>query len=262
MNQELEKVHDWFRINKLSLNIKKTNYVLFCSHRKKVILPKETITLNDIPIPQATSVKFLGVFVDQHLTWNDHIENISSKIAKSIGILSRVAYLLPTHIRISLYYSIIHPYFSYCNMIWASNYPARLKRLIVLQNRALRIIVNQARHSSTYLSTDLAFQDTHILKLEQLTILQTSEFMHKYTNNQLPSSFNNYFKTTSQSNPYPVRSSANYRPIYSRTNTRRFSIKSAGPKIWNSIPNDIRYLTSFHLFKRRLRAYLIANGTF
>src|SRR5688572_18598556 len=89
-------------------------------------------------------------------------------------------------------------------MIWASNYSARLKRLIVLQNRALRIIVNQARHSSTHLPTDLAFQDTHILKLERIAIQQTSEFMHKYTNNQLPSSFNNIITSNLRLNLIPI----------------------------------------------------------
>jgi len=127
MNKELEHVNDWFKANKLSLNATKTNYIFFSSNRKR--FPKEAgiVSINNVPIP---STKFLGVYVDQSLKWNDHIEKISAKLARNIGIISRVAYLLPEHIRTSLYYSMIDPYLSYCNVIWASNYHFRLKGAI------------------------------------------------------------------------------------------------------------------------------------
>ena len=89
-----------------------------------------------------STTKFLGVYLDRYLTWNYRTDQIASKVAKNIGILSRISYLLPSNnIRINLYYTMIHPYLPYCNLVWASNYQARLKRLIVLQNRAIIVIV-------------------------------------------------------------------------------------------------------------------------
>src|SRR5688572_14836478 len=66
--------------------------------------------------------------------------------------------------------------------------------------------------------------------------------------------FNNYFTTTSILNPYPVRSAANVRVAFARTNSRMFSIKCVGPRTWNDIPLTIRNLTNISLFKIRLRS--------
>ena len=189
LNLELVHVNDWFAANKLSLNIKKTNYILFSSHRKKLPLTEIPLLINNTPVPRVTSIKFLGVLIDSHLTWNDHIHSISKKIAKSLGILSRVAYLLPLNIRKNLYYTMIYPYLNYCNIIWASNYPSRLKRLTILQNRAVRFIIGYP----SLCRVDFAYKQLGLLKLKLITLYQISEFMFKYSRNQLPPVFNKYF---------------------------------------------------------------------
>ena len=92
---------------------------------------KFSLLIDNIPLTQLKSSKFLGIYVDEHLTWNEHINNnISIKMAKSIRVIFRIAYLL-SDIRLNL----IHPYLSYCNIVWPSNYTSRLKRLSVLQRR-------------------------------------------------------------------------------------------------------------------------------
>ena len=121
VNLELTLISQWFLANRLTLNVEKTNFINFKSHRK--IKPVNlALTLEGSPIRQVDSTKFLGVFLDQHLSWKTHINYISQKIAKNIGIISRIAYLLPRTIRLNLYYSLILPYLNYCNLIWASNY--------------------------------------------------------------------------------------------------------------------------------------------
>src|SRR6218665_3692515 len=83
------------------------------------------------------------------------------------------------------------------------------------------------------------------LRGEQITLFQAGELLYKHASGQLPSVFVNYFTPISQMNPYNLRSSGNYRPVYSRTNTRKFSIKHIGPRAWKSIPLDIRSSLSF-----------------
>src|ERR1043165_4639117 len=132
INNELKLVNNWFSANRLTLNIDKTNFILFRSHRK--ITPIDiTLEMAGSPLSQVESVKFLGVTVDSHLSWRDHINSIAQKIAKSIGILNRISHLLPEAAKLNLYYSLILPYLSYCNMIWASNYDSRINKLIILQ---------------------------------------------------------------------------------------------------------------------------------
>jgi hypothetical protein len=253
INNELKSVTDWFKANKLSLNLNKTNYILFSSHRKPIPHQTGTVLIDNILIPQVKSVKFLGVYVDQHMTWTDHIHQISLKVAKNIGILSRLAYLLPTKVLLTLYYSLIYPYLSYCNMIWASNYSSRLDRIKILQKRIVRIIMRLPYSSHTA----QAFRQLGILRIDEINRLQISEFMHRYTYKTLPVAYANYFNLTSDFHSYNTRNLNTYRSEFARTNLRKFSIKSIGPHTWNSLPCEFRYISNLNLFKKQLKLWLI-----
>ena len=98
-NSELDKVADWFQLNKLTLNLDKTNFILFRSYKKSLPDSYPNLCIMGTPITQVQSFKFLGVYVDQHLSWKDHniiIFNISIKIAKNLGILTRISRILPS----------------------------------------------------------------------------------------------------------------------------------------------------------------------
>src|SRR6218665_111466 len=130
------------------------------------------VVINGVSITQVITTKFLRVYVDQHLTWKEHIKNISNKIAKNAGIIARSSYLLLQTIRIKLYYSLIFPYLTYCNVVWASNYESRLSRLVILQKRAIRVV---ARVSSRE-HTGPIFSRLKILNIEQIKTFQVGEF--------------------------------------------------------------------------------------
>src|SRR6218665_2124525 len=98
VNEELKLIAQWFHANKLSLNFEKTNYILFKSPRKKCPTELPRISIEGTQITQVVSTKFLGVYIDQHLSWKEHIKNISIKIAKNIGTLSRISLLVPPSI--------------------------------------------------------------------------------------------------------------------------------------------------------------------
>src|SRR6218665_2483020 len=127
----------------------------FRSQRKPTSSNTLTLHINNAEIPNVSSTKFLGILVDQFLTWYDHISNITSKVSRNLGILSRITYLLPQHIRKNLYYTMIHPYIhvSYCNIVWASDYPTKLLKLHSLQNRAVRMVFGP----TCRLATDLMY---------------------------------------------------------------------------------------------------------
>jgi hypothetical protein len=92
--------------NRLALNIEKTNFVVFHSPKKK---PHKvlSICIDNQSIREATSVKYLGVLIDSTLSWRPHISELSKKIAKSVGIISKLRHYLNTDILISIYYSLI-----------------------------------------------------------------------------------------------------------------------------------------------------------
>ena len=101
INQELNKLSEWFKANRLSLNVKKTNYIIF---GKKIaqILPIPKIIIDGVIVDRAVSTKFLGVIIDETLCWKEHVLAVSNKVSRGIGILTRVKYILPRDVLIIL----------------------------------------------------------------------------------------------------------------------------------------------------------------
>ncbi len=245
----------WFKANKLSLNLAKTNYIIFRNKGKSP--PNLTIRLSGTLISQVNQTKFLGLYIDEALTWANHITHISSKISKSIGIIRKLSHIVPNHVLITLYNTLVTPYLNYCNIIWASNYSTRLKPLEILQKRVIRILCTADRLAST----SSLFKRLHILKLQDINTLHIALFMYKYHHHLLPSSFDNYFVLSSHVHGHFTRSSTknNYYLPTVNTNIGKFSIKFAGPSVWNNIPTRIKSLVSLASVKHTLKDSLINN---
>ena len=189
MNTELTHITDWFRANKLSLNASKTNYMLFSPK-----LPSHTnkITIDNNNISQVHTTKFLGITIDDKLTWNHHINNVTMKASHATGTIYRVRQHLPYHTLKSLYNTLVLPHLSYCNIIWASNYQSRLTSLNTTQKWAIRTITNSPRGTHT----SPLFYLLHTLKITDINQLQTALFMFDFKHNNLPPNFKDYFTTS------------------------------------------------------------------
>ena len=139
INYELSLVNDWLQINKLSLNVDKTKYMIFHNRQKHVSLYKQlTLQFNGMSINRTENFNFLGIVINEQLTWNSHITHLSSKINTVVGMLHRLKHQLPTKILKMIYNSLILSRLHYGNIIWGGQ-PASL---IKLNKKALRAIAN------------------------------------------------------------------------------------------------------------------------
>ena len=143
LNSELEEIVKWLTINKLSLNVNKTQCMVFTRKREK---RKVNIKIEDQNIEQVSKTKFLGVIIDEQLNWKEHILYISNKISKAIGVIIK-ARPLGKKALLSLYYSMIYPYLTYCCQIWGATYLYNIDMLHRLQKKAIRIICSKNRFS-------------------------------------------------------------------------------------------------------------------
>ena len=171
INRKLTNVNMWFRANKLSLNIEKTNFMLFCSKNKnKSYSIQPSINgLNINTLTHVASTKFLGIIIDDKLNWSLHINYVASKISKNIGVISKIGSFVDGKILIMLYYSLIYPYLTYCNIAWASNYPSKFIPLLTLQKRIIRIMfrLHPRAHTKDY------FISNGFLNIYQINKFQT-----------------------------------------------------------------------------------------
>lgn len=254
VNKELEVISTWFKANKLSLNLAKTCFILFRGCRKPAPQESLEIRMDKKEIVQTDSTKFLGVYVDKHLGWNEHISHISKKLAKNISVLSRIKHCLTKPVLRQLYYTLFFPYLSYCNICWGSNYSSRLKRLETLHKRAIRVTCLLGWTDST----KLIFKEYNILKLVDITKYQIGLFMYRYHYRLLPALFDEYFLKGDAVHSHDTRASHKYRTPGARTRMRQFSIKYSGPPLWESLPPDLRNILVMAHFKTELRQYLLS----
>ena len=128
------------------------------------LLPKVNLSIDGHAIDKTDKTKFLGIIIDNKLNWSKHIAYISGKIARGIGVIIKARKCLPKQSLITLYYSFIYPYLTYCNQVWGNACASHLNKLIILQKRAVRIIagVNPREH------TDPLFIKLKILKLSEI----------------------------------------------------------------------------------------------
>ena len=117
INHELNKVNHWLCVNKLSLNPQKTKYIVF-RNKNKIIENSIEVKLQNCLIEQVQNFNFLGITINQHLTWNDHIGVISNKILRSITILNRLKHYLPVYTLKVLYNSLILSQLTYGILAW------------------------------------------------------------------------------------------------------------------------------------------------
>ena len=247
INEELIKLTDWLRANKLSLNISKSKYMLISSSNKlKVNLD---IKIGNISLKQSEFVKYLGIYIDHNLTWKAHINYISKKISKSIGIISKLRHYVDLPTIKQVYYSLVYPYLQYGISVWGNTYKTRLSHLNKLNNKAIRIMT----FSHFQAHAPPLFRDLHILQLSDINYLYLALFMHNYVNKNLPEAFNDYATPASDMHNYNTRhASKNLFVLPSSTNYGKFSVKLRGITIWNGLPNDIRKY-SYSKFKKYIK---------
>ena len=203
VNSELSKIIQWFNVHKLSLNRDKTKYTLFHKVRQKdnISLKLPSLFINDKEIKRVASIKFLGIMLDEHLTWRNHITTTENKISKNLGLFYKAKRVLNMNALKSLYFSFSHSYLNYGNIVWASVTQTKFKKLASKQKQAIRIFENQncnIKDSMTKMK---------ILNIYKLNIYQVLNFMYRIKTNTAPIFFYNNFNEINHS--YPTRFSNN-----------------------------------------------------
>ena len=131
---EIRLVLKYCAINKLSVNFKKTNYILIASSKKKV-------HINIHNIDCKSYIKCLGIYLDEHLQWESQIPGVNNKLAKNVGIINKLGHYLDFHVLKQLYYTLIYPYFNYGLASWGAAYKTRSNKICTEQNRCIRSMV-------------------------------------------------------------------------------------------------------------------------
>ena len=176
INSELACINDWLKCNKLSLNITKCKYMIFHMPQKRI--NQLQLNIENTAIDRVKDFNFLGLTINEHLNWKSHIDKLSNKISKTMGVLNKLKHFVPINARIMIYNSLVLSHLNYCILAWGY----RCERITKLQKRIVRILSISKYNAHT----EPIFKRIGLLKVNDILTLQELKFYYKYENNLLP----------------------------------------------------------------------------
>lgn len=249
-NYCIDILNNWFIANRLHLNVDKTNIMTFPRTKASDICVK----LNGMSIEKVECCRYLGIFIDDKLTWSHHIDIIYKKLMKYVGIFYKIRCKLPLPILKNIYFAFVHPYILYGIEIYANTHNIHLKKLITLNNKLLRILQNKPLKfpiNELYLNFDtLAIPELHTQQL----LLLVHKFLHH--THLLPSVCASYFTLNSSVHLHNTRMAENLHLISVAKDFGKRSVKYKASKMWNELPKALTDFCSVKQFNIRLKAFL------
>ena len=211
-----------------------------------------SLYLNDRVLKRVDKFKYLGIILDENLSFREHVKTMSLKISRNVGILSRLRHVFPRNILKTIYFSFVNPYFLYCVSVWASTFPSTFQPLQTLQNKALRLMFNVNNRSSV----SHLYGSSGFLSVHQHHFIAISNICHNYVFGQLSLNFPRLFPTNSQFHNYPTSHSSDFSFEIRATVRSGFSLCHIGPKVWNLIPIVVRNCNDRNKFLKLLRNHV------
>jgi hypothetical protein len=260
LNKDLALLYDWLCANRLSLNVDKTEFIVFRPQQHKIGL-RITLKLHNTKLFESAKIKYLGLILDNKLNWKAHITELSKKLSRGVGLLYKVRHFCPTYVLRSLYFSLFNSHFSYGLAVWGNANRIYTDKIRSLQKRAIKAINSSLNED---IDTDRIFYDLKILTLDHQLEIQLSSLMWDYDHNTLPNSLQDCFKKSNLVHNYNTRFSSKGKLHYSKVRTVKHGIKSfkhQGVTILNKLKDQQIYLSTDvkSKFLKELKSLLLSE---
>ena len=239
IEDDLSKISDWFRANKLALNESKTKLMIFHTQLNK---PPDDfqIILNNVELERVDSTKFLGVLIQENLQWNTHINYICNKVSKATAILAKLKHYLPKYVLLLIYNSLCLSHIMYALSVWGGAPISAIGRLNKIHKKGIRHVCN-AKYNA---HTEPLFKRENILQLHDLFKLQCVKIMykkiqktlHSYHSSKLTTNFEITQKHTRQKENININRQNNIGKI----NSINYKVGTS----WNELDPDVKKYAS------------------
>ena len=245
MNQELSKISEWLSANRLSLNVGKSK-LLYFTNNNRTVLQNINIKINDQILAEVSSAKYLGVYIDNKLQWDSHINAIKLRLSKGASILAKIRHYVPKSVLRSLYFTFINSHIDYNLLNWGIAPLANIEMISKKTRKAIRLISFKPYDEEAI----PLFKQHTILPLEETFLLKQAKFMWKMQNELLPPSLTRNFKFNNR-NQLALS--------HNRLDISAKHITYAGPRLWTAIPADIQSKLTPRSFSISMKNFLVEN---
>ena len=240
--EETQAAIAWFSSNMMEANPQKFQALFLKSDRSET--DRDSIQVNDFEIVSETNVKLLGVKLDEHLNFNEHIKDVSRKAGAQLNVLNRLSKYLDFEGRMCIFRCFILSQFNYCALVWHFCGQVNSNKLERIQYRALRFVFMD--FCSSY---DELLNRANLTSLEVGRKRMLLKEVYKATNGMSPEILRDLF--SKKECKYNLRSRNNLEVLHCRTNKYGLNrISSYGAKLWNSLPEKAKNVKDYNSFCR------------
>ena len=258
LNKDIKNVHRWLTANKLSLNMKKTEFMIIGSrHRLTTIENSPVLTLGGNNVKRVFQKKSLGMILDEQLKWDKHNDKQCKIISNNIALLKRARSFVSRDSLIKMYNTLVWPHFNYCSTIWNDGCYSIIDKLFKLQKRAARVITGNTYDVRSMQTLD----GLNWLPLEELLKQREVIMTFKILTGRSPQYLEKLF-SMSQNDNYNLRSNQTKLKLPKpKTNFLKKSFSYRAAKSWNELPSGTteNYNLSILSFKRQLLSSHVPN---
>ena len=242
LNNNLGRIANWLKRQKLHLNTVKSHVVLFGSRPALSRSPILHVALQGHRIEQVK----LGVILDSHLSWNDHVRQLRNKTNKTVRMLKRLSHIVPSHTVKKLYCGVVLPVLDYCDVVWSGCSKTASDELEVVHNNAACVVLwAPYRTSATLLRDGLGWST-----LTQRRICHTAIWTYRCLKGYAPLYLGGLFVPTSKIHQRYTRQSNGLYIPRPKTNYLKRSFVYQGTLTWISLPESMQIVSSLDAFKR------------
>ncbi len=258
LQEDINNSADWFRINRLSINTKKSCVQQIKSRYNQAQFDEiPDISMDGLTLETKGNIKYLGVHIDNQLNWSTHVDETYKKIAPKMHLLRRLSRILPFESLNCLYNSIIKPHFDYCLAVWGNCSQSDIIKLQRLQNRIARIVSNNFDFNTPSITI---VKDLKWFNICELRDFQINCLMYKSLNNRCPHYLSDKFNLCKDVNVYSTRSCSSNKlcvPTFNKEHCKSQAFSVKGPNLFNDVPNGVKDAPSYGSFKSRYKKHFM-----
>ena len=236
INKDLVSLSHWLGLNMLTLNLSKTKYMVYTSSNRATQPVNLHVAINGVEIERVNEFKFLGIHIDEHLSWKTHMNKLLSKIHRNLGVVRKISCFLNRKTLLQMYHSMIMSHVRYGISVWHHGHIAMRKKIQACANKFLRMIYYMKRRESV----KPLMIDNKILSTNQIYYLEVAKVMKRVNLGLIPAPFIDILQNQVRTSTMVTRRASLYYQRFTALEKCKQAISYSGPFVWNTIPVDVK----------------------
>ena len=253
--QVMTHLTNWFKNNKLTLNVDKTQFSIFKSGNKNIPADCEMLNFNGNVVRRVEQALYLGAMLDEKLNWKTHVTTLITKLVKYASSFKLISKMIPKKCKRQLYFAYVYSQIQYAIEVYGHTAKQNIKKIQVLQNRILKILYSK----DWYTSTDTLHKELDLLKVEDIFKLKVVHFTFQQRKGLLPNIFDSYFSKNENVHDHRTRQSHKLHLPRTQGKIGQKTMKVLGVNLYNGLPENITSSETVKNFRKKTKKFFISK---